>query len=48
MLARYLVEDKTLRLSDQGCVNAFCNNDDKVDGDDLTWILMLIARLITE
>ena len=46
MLARLLVEDRNLKVSDQGMMNAHCTNDDEITGDDLVWILRVIARII--
>jgi len=48
MLARLLVEDKKLVISEQGKANAYCDKDDKITPDDLTWMLQFIAKIITE
>ena len=48
MLARLLVEDKKLVISEQGKANAYCDKDDKITPDDLTWRLQFIAKIITE
>ena len=46
MLARLLVEDRKLVISDQGMVNAHCTGSADITGEDLTWILKVIARII--
>ncbi|MBP0967397.1 MAG: dockerin type I repeat-containing protein, partial [Oscillospiraceae bacterium] len=46
MLARLLVEDKKLVMTEQGMANADCDSDRKITPDDLTWILRFIAKLI--
>lgn len=48
LLARYLAEDKTARISDDGLKNADCDGEAGVTGGDLTQILLYIARQITE
>jgi hypothetical protein len=48
LLARYLSEDKTARISDQGLENADCDGETGVTDGDLTQILLYIARQITE
>ena len=47
MLARLLVEDKNLIVTEQGMANSDCDGDTKITPDDLTWILRFIAKLIT-
>ena len=46
MLARLLIEDRKLVISDQGVVNAHCTGNADITGEDLTWILKVIARII--
>ena len=46
MLARLLIEDKALVLTEQGKANADANADGKVSSEDLTWILYFIAKLL--
>ncbi len=46
ILSRYLNEDTKVKVSEQGVENANVNGDDAVNSEDLTSILMFIAKLI--
>lgn len=46
LLARFCVEDVTVRISSQGIRNGDVNHDNNTDGDDLIPILKYIARMI--
>ncbi len=45
LLARILTEDKSAVVSDQGMLNSDCNRNGTPDSDDITLILMHIARI---
>ena len=45
LLARFLAEDRTAKLSDQGRKNADCNADGDLNSDDVLAILRKIAKL---
>lgn len=45
LLARFLAEDRTAKLSDQGRKNADCNADGDLNSDDELAILRKIAKL---
>ena len=47
LLAKYLNSDSSAKITDQGQVNANVIKGD-LDTDDLSAILMFIARMITE
>lgn len=47
-LLRFLNEDKSVKISDQGITNADANRNGQVDSDDCTVILQFIARIIRE
>ncbi len=46
LLARYLNQDKTAKVSDQGLRNAEVRIDGEITSDDLTDILKIIARIL--
>ena len=46
LLARYLNSDKNAVVTDQGRANAEVRKDGKIDSDDLTDILRIIAKLL--
>ena len=46
LLARFLTEDSEAKITDDGKQNADCDLSRKVDYDDVTTILQVIARLI--
>lgn len=46
LLSRYLSQDTAAKVSDQGLLNADINKSGAPDADDVTMILMKIARLI--
>lgn len=45
LLARYIAEDTTLTISQQGVRNCYVNEDDTVDSLDLTTVLRILAKL---
>ncbi len=47
LLARFLAQDKTAEITDQGIVNADVDRQDGATGDDLTLLLEVIARIKT-
>ncbi len=47
VLSRFVSEDPTIKLNDQGILNADCNSDDSINADDITLLLQYIAKLIT-
>ncbi|MBR6718277.1 MAG: S8 family serine peptidase [Oscillospiraceae bacterium] len=47
LLARLLVEDPDAKILDAGLLGADCNEDCYVTTDDLTFLLQVIARIIT-
>ena len=47
LLARLLVEDPNAKILDAGLLGADCNEDGYVTTDDLTFLLQVIARIIT-
>ena len=46
LTARVLVEDKRAKVSEAGIRNSDCNMNGMLDSDDLTMIIMFIARQI--
>lgn len=46
LLARFVAEDPNVRIQSQGIANGRCNGDDLLDGDDVIYILRIIARLV--
>lgn len=43
LLARYCIEDKTVRIKDEGVENADVDEDGYVNGDDITYLLRMIV-----
>ena len=48
MLARYIAEDKAVKVSEQGTINANCAYDNTIDSSDLTAIARYLAHLIEQ
>ena len=47
LIARIVNEDKTAKITDSGMLNADVNQNGQPDSDDMTMILLYIARQIT-
>ena len=47
LIARIVNEDKTAKITDAGMLNADVNQNGQPDSDDMTMILLYIARQIT-
>ena len=48
LLARYIAEDKAVKVSEQGTINANCAYDNTIDSSDLTAIARYLAHLIEQ
>ena len=46
LLARFLAEDKTVKIDSQGRINSDANGDGAVASDDVIHILRVIAKII--
>lgn len=46
LLARFVAEDPAVRIEAQGIANGRCSGDDLLDGEDVIYILRIIARLV--
>jgi len=43
LLARFCIEDKTVRITDEGVANADVNEDGEISTDDMSYLLRMIA-----
>ena len=47
LVAKFVNQDQTANITDQGLKNADCDGENGVSGGDVTRILLLIAKIVT-